>query len=359
MKVKKHEPKVKPADHGDDVAAPETVAETKSANITCSYGIHRGNFPVAGMKVKDARAVLKKLIKVDDKAAAVINGQVVGEDDVISSETTLLSFVKPSAVKGAITIDGEFVQMDSKQVKVDKFCGLVSQNTISGLHEAPIPDNVKWVARAGQLEVYIIELKPELRSIKWIADYSPEPYGPEAEYEQRRLATPYVIIKVPVLAGQVQHVCELFYSNEPLRSIDHELCFPNLYNVSPNIYRVKSWFCTQYLDVKGLTAPNDILTEVINHVWGGGFNKSSDAHENTSGFALCKSKRIDKRVTDVNAWEQASCEDPRFVLDVKWPSAGTTVRDRLQSDLNMFNVATVPNNSNALGSILLRSRLLV
>src|SRR5687768_9013268 len=83
MKMKKIDLGVKPAD--DDSAAPEepTTTSKGNKNVTCSYGIHRGTFPVAGMKVKDARAVLRKLIKIDPAAAAVIGGEIVDEDTII------------------------------------------------------------------------------------------------------------------------------------------------------------------------------------------------------------------------------------------------------------------------------------
>ncbi len=364
MKLKKHQPLVKPADSGDPTPIPEEIIEQVNQNITCSYGIHRGNFPVAGMKVKDARAVLKKLIKVDPAAVAVINGSIVNDEHVITSETTMLSFVKTSAIKGAesevITIDGSSVKLDGQKIAVDKFCGIIAKNTVSGLAEQPIPDNVKWIVRAGNVEVYIVELKPELRSIKWLADNSPSPYGPQATYTQRRLATPYVILKAPFRGGALQGKVELFYRNLPLTSLDDDLCHCNLLNVSiaKRITDCDAWFCTQYLDVSGMKGPADILTGVLNHVWGGGFNQSSEHHEGTSGFSLAQKQKIDARVTDVNKWEKESDKDPRFVLDVDWHPANTTPRKLIEGTLSMFGATTAPATSKALGNILLASRLL-
>ena len=361
MKMKKAE-KVKHADTDDVAAAPETTQEAVKTNVTCSYGIHRGNFPVAGMKVKDARAILKKLIKVDDTAIAVINGEEVGPDEVISAETTLLSFVKPSAKKGAdtITIDGTSVSMEGskKKMGVDQFCNLVAQSTISGLHSEPIPDHVKWIARSGPLSVYIAEFKPELRRIKWIDDNSPVPYGDGATYKYRKLATPYVVMKVPFCGNQLQGTVEVFYRNLPLVSLDDSLSYCNLLNVSPGAYGCTAWFCTQYLDVSGMSGPADILTGILSHVWGGGFNKSSEAHEGQSCFSLCQSKKLDSRVTDVNTWEKESEKNPRFVLDVKWHNTAVTPRSLIESEFKRVNITTCPNNSKALGNIMLGSRLL-
>jgi hypothetical protein len=72
----------------------------RSANVTVTYGIHRGRYPIGGMTVRDARRTLQKLLNIDPTAVAVINGSPVDENQQISSAVTMLSFVKPSAMKG-------------------------------------------------------------------------------------------------------------------------------------------------------------------------------------------------------------------------------------------------------------------
>jgi hypothetical protein len=69
-------------------------------NVLVSHGIHRGRFPIGGMQVRDARSALQNLINIDPSAVAVINGQPVDEETVIPENVTLLSFVKPSSLKG-------------------------------------------------------------------------------------------------------------------------------------------------------------------------------------------------------------------------------------------------------------------
>ena len=70
------------------------------ANVSVSCGIHGGKYPIGGMRVKDARSVLSKLINIPSDAVPVINGSAIDEDEVISDEVTMLSFVKPSSLKG-------------------------------------------------------------------------------------------------------------------------------------------------------------------------------------------------------------------------------------------------------------------
>jgi len=81
----------------------ETPPEGPHRNVLVTHGIHRGHFPVGGMRVRDARRVLERLIHVDPGAIAVIGGNRVGDEDVIGEDVTLLSFIKPSSLKGQRT----------------------------------------------------------------------------------------------------------------------------------------------------------------------------------------------------------------------------------------------------------------
>jgi hypothetical protein len=78
----------------------DTPAALPERSVMVHHGIHRGRFPVAGMRVADARQALTRLLNIDPAAVAVINGRTVGEDEVIGEDVSLLSFVKASAVKG-------------------------------------------------------------------------------------------------------------------------------------------------------------------------------------------------------------------------------------------------------------------
>jgi hypothetical protein len=71
-----------------------------STNVTVSYGIHHGRYPIRGMTVREARQALERLINIDPGAIAVINGAPAAEDLQIAGNISMLSFVKPSAVKG-------------------------------------------------------------------------------------------------------------------------------------------------------------------------------------------------------------------------------------------------------------------
>ena len=78
----------------------ESSSADESNSVLVSSGIHRGRFPVGGMTVRAARQALTRLINIDPTAVPVINGQVVDEDTVLGAELGMLSFVKPSSLKG-------------------------------------------------------------------------------------------------------------------------------------------------------------------------------------------------------------------------------------------------------------------
>ena len=72
-----------------------------SRNVLVTHGIHRGRFPIGGMRIREARETLAKLINISPDAVPVINGTPVDESTVIDdSKVSMLAFVKPSALKG-------------------------------------------------------------------------------------------------------------------------------------------------------------------------------------------------------------------------------------------------------------------
>lgn len=262
-----------------------------------------------------------------------------------------------------ITIQGSSAHLkngkgEQTEIAVDKLARGIVDQTLHGLDAVPLPDNIKWQVCCGSLTICIVQLTPELRWVKWLADDSPVPYGPEAICTERRLATPYVILKVPFLGQQIIPKVEVFYRNQPLSSLEGDggmLYWPNLLNVSPNAYGCTAWFCTQYLSAEkprpGIHAG---LDAVVHHLFGGLFNASSEAHEGASTFSKCVKEKVDPRITDVNRWEEESQKDPKFAMSVAWKSTGVTVGKLIENELKRNKIQTAPGTAAALGNILLR-----
>ena len=99
MKLKQHhtEPSVQTA--GGDASAESPRVDTR--NVLVTHGIHRGRFPIGGMRIREARETLSRLINISQDAVPVINGAPVDEDTLIDDrQVSMLAFVKPSALKG-------------------------------------------------------------------------------------------------------------------------------------------------------------------------------------------------------------------------------------------------------------------
>jgi hypothetical protein len=71
-----------------------------TANVHVSYGVHHGRYPIGGMTIGQARQTLTPLINIDPTAIAVIGGQPVPDEHRIGSDISMLTFVKPSSMKG-------------------------------------------------------------------------------------------------------------------------------------------------------------------------------------------------------------------------------------------------------------------
>jgi hypothetical protein len=238
-----------------------------------------------------------------------------------------------------------------------QFAEAVAAATLHGLTPEPAPDNTKWLARCGKLKVCIVQLTPQRRWIKWISDDSPVPFGPGATYAEYSLATPYVVLKVPFWDRHIIPRIEVFYRNRPLTKWDGkggELFFPNLLNVSVHAYECVAWFCSQHLAAAGkAVSMQKAVDAVVHHLFGGGFNASSEMHEGLSAFGLCVREKVDERVTEVQRWAEASRHDPRFVLSVEWKTTGLTIKDLVERELKFHNLAPAPQTAAAMGNILL------
>jgi hypothetical protein len=247
---------------------------------------------------------------------------------------------------------------DGAEARTDlaSFVSALSRECVQGLDDEALADNVKWKVTRGDAAVCIVELEPQLRRVRWIAPDSPQRFGAGATYQERRLATPYVVLKVPFLKNRIVGRAELFYRNEPLRTLNDPLYWSNLLNVSPNAHGCTAWICTQYLGkeclVPGVAAGLDAL---VHHLFGGGFNFSSEAHEGASAFSKAQTEGIDARVTDVERWEAESVADPRFVLGVQWKPVNLTAGQLIEAELSSLNRGRNLVTAAELASVLLGS----
>ena len=127
-----------------------------------------------------------------------------------------------------------------------------------------------------------LEEKPTVRTVRWLADDSPEPYGKSARYKTARLAFPFVVLVVAFRGGALTGQSQCFYRVGPLADPSDELLLPNLFNVA-KAYNQDCWVCLLNMEesLKALSWSGKVHA-IWNHIFGASFNKSSEEHEGMS-----------------------------------------------------------------------------
>jgi hypothetical protein len=213
---------------------------------------------------------------------------------------------------------------------------------ISSLTRLVLPVGCRAAVSLPQGFAVVWEGAPRVWPFRWIARNSPRPFGPGTAYREVRLALPFVVviaIFLPTRNGTaaLSDANECFFRNERLRSLDDELRYPALLNCSrfaDEADHPLSWICTQHLDRSTFAGDGQDLNAVVEtslrglvtHLLESAFNLSSDVHEAASWFSETVRRRVDPRIASVEAWQEASREDPCFAVDVDWLPTGRTVR---------------------------------
>ncbi len=233
-----------------------------------------------------------------------------------------------------------------------------------------LPDGVKAALTEGGVTIWVYERPPGVHRFLWIAPDSPAPFGEGTRYRTVRIALPYLIVLVVFVAHSsgrlfLSGANECFFRVQPLKSLDEPLFYPALLNCSrfePPDGRPLSWICTQHLKPtpamsdpdlnKSLTAGFNVLRRCLLE---SGFNLSSEHHEFSSWFTA--SREVDPRIRTVEAWEQATAQDPLFVLEVPWINTQHTVRQVAARTFTRLNArARTPRNASSLARIIFNNQ---
>ncbi len=205
------------------------------------------------------------------------------------------------------------------------------------LNGTALPDGVKFYEWRPPYFLVVHQLPPHVRQFRWIANDSPARFGPDTKYRKVRLSIPYTIT-VALFFQQgnrlfISDQNELYFRNEPLRSREDSLCYPALLNISriPLGTRDQAWICTQYLEYPPAGTWIDQLQSLLEHVWNGGFNLSSEDHEGESWYGA--SKGIHAQLHPVENWEKATASHDAFALGVPWKPAPMKVGKLMETIL--------------------------
>jgi hypothetical protein len=197
-----------------------------------------------------------------------------------------------------------------------------------------MPDGFRLAYPTGPFTVWVHEVSPRVCQFKWIAKDSPRKFGTGTTYRMVRVGLPYVIVLAVYEGSVLSDSNECFFRTRPLADENDELFYPALLNCSkfvPPEGKPLSWICTQKLDrsrFMGIADParrmRGGLGALLHCLFDTGFNYSSEHHEASSWFT--ESNKVDRRVSTIEKWEQATGKDPLFVLDVPWLKTGLSLK---------------------------------
>lgn len=230
-----------------------------------------------------------------------------------------------------------------------------------------LPDGVKGAFSEGRTTIWVVETPPRSHALRWLAGDSPARFGRGAKYRVVRLGLPYVVVLAVFAAGPdgqlylTQHN-ECYFRCDPLTRVEDELFYPALLNCSKMEApdgRVLSWLCTQHVDFNTLAQERDLhrrlrssLEALRRCLFETGFNYSSEHHEGASWFT--ESSGVDPRISTVENWQEASAQDPLFVLDVPWLPTGKTLGQTVEA---LFGTVGGPRQTCDSASALARTVL--
>lgn len=218
-----------------------------------------------------------------------------------------------------------------------------------GMHVLPRGVRI-WHERGDALGV-AVEVAPQCRTLRWLAEDSKKPFGPGARYLEYFLALPWVVLLLVLRGGTLTGYQQLYYRTAPLDPAG-DLLLPNLPNVAEG-YGQRCWVCLQSLQRAGPLAFETLIGKVVEHVYTAAFNRSSEVHEGNSWFG--RMRDLDPRVATPEAWQAATRENRAFPLQVPWRPAGTTAAAELGAMLDRVVAPTRPRTSGDLATLLVHA----
>ena len=214
-----------------------------------------------------------------------------------------------------------------------------------------LPRDVRLWCERGDATAVVVEVPPHARTVRWLVDGSRAAYGRGARYAQYFLAFPYVELLLVFRRGGLTGLQQLYYRRAPLGA-DGELLLPNLYNVAQG-YGQRCWVCLANLrDLSGESWPDKVYA-VTDHVFAAAFNRSSDVHEGNSYWTAMRD--VDPRVASLDAWQEATRQNPRFAIEVPWKAAGTTVTAELSAMLDRVVAPLAVSTATDLAGVVTRA----
>jgi hypothetical protein len=247
---------------------------------------------------------------------------------------------------GTLEIEGERVVLVSPE-------GQRHELELAALIEksAPgLPPDLVWprgvcAVRAGHGGFTLaFEIPPSVRRLRW--GVRPEARDRRFAYRDVRLALPYVVFVTGVRFDSsgtfyFDGWAEAYFANEPVSSATKPLHLAPLLNVVGRGDAHSTGgavVCMGGFGHRSTSADGDPserlhrgLAAIVGHFLDSGWNEDFERTGRVSAFNDPRSKPADPRLATVEAWEEASAKDPRFVLEIPWVPTPRTLSRALES----------------------------
>jgi hypothetical protein len=213
--------------------------------------------------------------------------------------------------------------------------------------------NIRDIHQNRGLYVFLVQIDPSVRTLRWLTDDSPEPFGLKAQYREVTIALPYVYFFVAIAADGVLSVLNsVYFRNTPLTSLEDQLLECAFFNCSVDSYKVHCWICTQGLTMKLQKGQSlaQLVDTFVGWFWGSGFNASSEHHEGQSFWSKTTKDIQDSRLHTIKDWAKATRKNPRFACEVPWLAARRTP-NQIYAELTAGGTEWDPKNSALFASL--------
>lgn len=224
-------------------------------------------------------------------------------------------------------LDGEneeFLDRTVRQyrAKVARYSWKASQQWCKWNDDGPVlmPDYTRIYYRKGNTEITLHELPPQIRLLKFRGSLANRENSDDKIQEgdmdkinHYSLALPYVVFIFKYVNGLFTDV-RCAFSDRPLKRLEETPLRPYLSNIDSNLSVCLGMSFPRHELVQDNLTQQSAL--VLSHFWHSSFS------DDWSGHYWCSKthfKANDHRMNSLSAWQEASTENPLFVVeDVNW-----------------------------------------
>lgn len=206
--------------------------------------------------------------------------------------------------------------------KISRISWKKAQSWCKWEEDGPVlmPDNTRIYYKKGDTEVVLQEFQPQIRLMKFKGGLVSKKNSTDNVKEEEvsksyhySLALPYVVFIFKFINGVFIEV-KCMFSDRPLKKLDEKPFKPYFSNIDTTLA-----VCLGQSFDKSQLIKDDIYQQValvLNHFWHSAYNDEWSYHYwNYKSYF----EKYDKRLADLNSWQNSSIDNPLFVIeDVNW-----------------------------------------